>query len=48
MAHILQCPEAVSQTVWDDAILQLQHTLLEADTDPSLIEDLSTGLDAWR
>jgi len=48
MAHILQCPEAGSKMVWDDSILQLQHNLLEADTNPSLIEHLSAGLDVWR
>jgi len=47
-AHILQCPNAGSQTMWDDSILQLQHTLLEANTNPSLIKDLSIGLDMWR
>ncbi len=47
-AHILQCLEAGSQTVWDGSILLIQHNLLEADTNPSLIEDISAGLDAWR
>ena len=47
-AHILQCPEVGSQTVWDASILQIRHNLLETDTDPSLIEDISAGLDAWR
>jgi len=47
-AHILQCPEAGSQTVWDGSILLIRHNLLEADTNPSLIEDISAGLNTWR
>jgi len=46
--HILQCPQQESQHLWDAAILELWDHLLQADTDPDLIKDLSTGLDAWR
>jgi len=46
--HILQCPSSKSQNLWNDSILQLQDILLEANTDPGIIEDLSAGLNAWR
>jgi len=46
--HILQCPEVESQQLWDSAIQQLRENLRENDTDPSIIEDLSEGIDAWR
>jgi len=46
--HILQCPNLEAQRLWDSAILQLREQLLESDTEPGIIEDLSTGLDAWR
>jgi len=47
-SHILQCPQPESQSLWDGTILELREQLLQADTDPDLIEDLNTGLDAWR
>jgi len=47
-AHILQCPQQESQHLWDATILELQEHLLQVDTDPDLIKDLSAGLDTWR
>jgi len=47
-AHILQCPNLEAQRLWDSVILQLREQLLESDTEPGIIEDLSAGLDAWR
>jgi len=46
-SHILQCPQPESQSLWDGAILHLREQLLQADTDPDIIEDLSTSLEAW-
>jgi len=46
--HILQCPQQESQCLWDITLLELCEHLLQADTDPDLIEDLGARLDAWR
>jgi len=47
-SHILQCPQPEAQSLWDSAILQLREQLLKSNMEPGIIEDLSTGLDAWR
>jgi len=46
--HILQCPHLDVQLLWDTAILQLHEYLHDNKTKPSLFEDLSARINAWR
>jgi len=46
--HILQCPHLDVQLLWDLTILQLWSHLSNNETKPSLIGDLSAGINAWR
>jgi len=48
MNHILQRPHPDAHLLWDTAILQLRGHLYNTKTKPGMIEDLSTGIDAWR
>ncbi len=42
---IIQCPQQEVQSLWDNTILWLWEQLLQLDTDPGIIKDLSTRLD---
>jgi len=50
MGHILQCPHPDAQLIlWDTEIWQLHKHLCNNETEPGLIEDLSSHWDhAWR
>ncbi len=46
--HILQCPQQSSQLRWDADIHNLRLVLKELKTHPDIMEDISSGIHAWR
>jgi len=46
--HILQCPQPSSQLQWDSDIHNFRLALKELETHPDILEDISSGINAWR